>query len=98
QRTREIAIRAALGADRRRLVRLVLDSGVRVMGLGLAIGLVGSWYVTQLVRSLLFQVQPRDPVVLGISILTIVAVGTLAALIPARRASRVDPMEALRSD
>lgn len=98
QRTREIAIRSALGADRGRLVRLVLDSGVRVVALGLAIGLVGSWYVMQLVRSLLFEVEPRDPLVFGVSILTIVTVGVLAALIPARRAARVDPMEALRAD
>lgn len=98
QRTREIAIRAALGADRRKLVRLVLDSGARVVVLGLAIGLVGSWYLMQLVRGLLFQVEPRDPLVFGVAILTIVVVGVLAAFIPARRASRVDPMEALRSD
>jgi ABC-type antimicrobial peptide transport system permease subunit len=52
----------------------------------------------QLVRSLLFEVEPRDPVVFGVSIATIVAVGILAALIPARRAARVDPMDALRSD
>jgi putative ABC transport system permease protein len=98
QRTREIAIRSALGADRRRLVRLVLDSGARVIGLGLAIGLVGSWYLMQLVRSLLFEVAPRDPLVFGAAIVTIVTVGILAALVPARRAARVDPMEALRSD
>jgi predicted permease len=98
QRTREIAIRAALGAERDRLVRLVLVSGVRVVVLGAFLGLVGSWYVTQLARSLLFGVEPRDPLVFSVSILTIVAVGILAALIPARRAARVDPMEALRAD
>jgi ABC-type antimicrobial peptide transport system permease subunit len=54
--------------------------------------------VTQLARSLLFGVEPRDPLVFSVSILTIVAVGILAALIPARRAARVDPMEALRAD
>ena len=98
QRTREIAIRAALGADRRRLVRLVLDSGFRVVMIGLGIGLVGAWYLMQLVRGFLFEVEPRDPIVFGAAILTIVVVGVLAALIPARRASRVDPMQALRSD
>jgi predicted permease len=98
QRTREIAIRAALGADRQRLVRLVLDSGARVIMLGLGLGLVGAWYLMQLVRGFLFQVEPRDPLVFGVAILTIVVVGVLAALIPARRASRVDPMQALRSD
>jgi ABC-type antimicrobial peptide transport system permease subunit len=80
------------------LVRLVLVSGVRVVVLGAFLGLVGSWYVTQLARSLLFGVEPRDPLVFSVSILTIVAVGILAALIPARRAARVDPMEALRAD
>jgi putative ABC transport system permease protein len=98
QRTREIAIRAALGADRGRLVRLVLDSGARVLVIGLAIGLVGTWYLMQLVRGFLFQVEPRDPLVFGVSIVTIVLVGAIAAFIPARRASRVDPMHALRSD
>jgi predicted permease len=98
QRTREIAIRSALGADRGRLVRLVLDSGVRVVMLGVLIGLVGAWYVMQLVRGFLFEVEPRDPLVFGVAIVTIIAVGVLAALIPARRAARVDPMQALRSD
>ena len=98
QRTREIAIRSALGADRGKLVALVLGSGARVVMLGLVIGLVGSWYLMQLVRGLLFQVEPRDPFVFGVSIVTIALVGALAALIPARRASRVDPMQALRSE
>ena len=98
QRTREIAIRSALGADRGKLVALVLGSGARVVMLGLVIGLVGSWYLMQLVRGLLFQVEPRDPFVFGVSIVTIAVVGALAALIPARRASRVDPMQALRSE
>ena len=69
-----------------------------MIGLGLLIGLVGSWYLMQLVRGFLFQVEPRDPLVFTIAVLTIIAVGLTAAFIPAARASRVDPMVALRSD
>ena len=98
QRTREMAVRAALGADRRRLRRLVLASGARVVAAGIAVGLVGAWYLAQLARSLLFEVEPRDPLVYGAAALTIAAVGLLAAVIPARRAARVEPMEALRQD
>jgi len=98
QRTREMAVRAALGADRRRLQQLVLGSGARVVAVGMAVGLVGAWHLAQLARSFLFGVEPRDPTVFGAATLTIAAVGLLAAVVPARRASRVEPMEALRQD
>jgi predicted permease len=98
QRTREMAVRAALGADRRRLQRLVLGSGARVVATGIAAGLLGAWYLAKLASSLLFEVQPRDPLVFGAATLTIAAVAFLAAWAPARRAARVEPMEALRQD
>jgi predicted permease len=98
QRTREMAVRAALGADRRQLQHLVLGSGARVVAVGIGIGLLGAWYLAQLARSLLFEVEPRDPMVLGAATVTIAAVGLLAAVVPALRASRVEPMEALRND
>jgi predicted permease len=98
QRTREMAVRSALGADRRRLQRLVLGSGARVVAVGMAVGLVGAWYLAHFAQSFLFEVEPRDPVVFGAATLTIAVVGFLAAVVPARRASRVEPMEALRQD
>jgi ABC-type antimicrobial peptide transport system permease subunit len=93
-----MAVRAALGADRRRLQRLVLGSGARVVAAGIGVGLLGAWYLAQLAQSLLFEVEPRDPMVFGLATLTIAAVGFLAAVAPARRAARVEPMEALRQD
>jgi predicted permease len=98
QRTREMAVRAALGADRRQLQHLVLGSGARVVAVGIGVGLVGAWYLAQLARSLLFEVEPREPMVFGAATVTIAAVGLLAAVVPALRASRVEPMEALRND
>lgn len=98
QRTREMAVRAALGADRGRLRRLVLASGARVVAVGIVGGLIGAWYLAQLARSLLFEVEPRDPLVFAAATVTIAAVGLLAAVVPARRAARVQPMEALRQE
>jgi putative ABC transport system permease protein len=96
QRTHEIGIRAALGASRTSLLRLVLRGGMLLAGIGLVIGFAGAFGVTRLLENLLFGVGGRDP-------MTIVAVGLLLALIallacyiPARRATRVDPMVALR--
>ena len=98
QRTREMAVRAALGADRRRLQRLVLGSGARVVAVGMVAGLAAAWYLAHFAQSFLFEVEPRDPLVFGAATLTIAVVGLLAAVIPARRAARVEPMEALRQD
>jgi putative ABC transport system permease protein len=97
QRTGEMAVRAALGADRGRLWRLMLGSGVRIVGAGLVVGLAGALSLSGLAQSLLFDVGPRDPVVFLGATLTIAIVGLLAAAVPALRASRVEPMDALRA-
>jgi predicted permease len=96
RRAREMAVRAALGADRGRLLRLVLGSGARVIAVGIAAGLLGSFLLSKLIASMLFEVSPHEPMVLAAAVVTVAASGMLAALIPARRAIRIAPMDALR--
>jgi putative ABC transport system permease protein len=96
QRTREMGIRAALGASRQRLLRLVLDRGVVLTTIGLAIGLGGALALTRLMSSMLFGVGERDPFTM-VSVAAILAgVALLASYVPARRATKVDPVVALR--
>jgi putative ABC transport system permease protein len=98
QRVREMAIRSALGASRQGLLRMVLREGFVVSAIGILTGLVGAIGVLQLMRTLLYQVSPRDPVVLtGTAVLVSVA-AVLGYLVPAWRASRVDAAVALRSE
>ncbi|HKG96157.1 MAG TPA: ABC transporter permease [Gemmatimonadaceae bacterium] len=96
QRTREIAVRAALGAERGRLLRLVLGGALRVVAAGVAAGLVGAYFLTALVRTMLVDVRPTDPLSFAAATLILVAVGLAAGFVPAWRAARVDPAEALR--
>ena len=96
QRTREMGIRAALGATERSLLRLILDRGVRLTLIGLAIGVAGAIGLTRLMATLLYGVGARDPVTM-VSVGVILAGVAIAALyVPARRATRVDPVVALR--
>jgi putative ABC transport system permease protein len=96
QRTQEIGIRLALGAQRRDIMRLVLRQGVRLVALGLALGLVGASAATRALRSLLFGVGPTDLLSFTAITLLVAAVGLLACYLPARRATKVDPLVALR--
>ena len=98
ERTRELGIRVALGADRHAVVRMIVGEGLRLAAIGIAIGLVGSWMLTGTLRTLLFEVSPLDPAVLLMTCAAVLAVTALASYVPARRAMRVDPMVALRSD
>jgi putative ABC transport system permease protein len=98
QRTREIAVRAALGADRTRLVLLVFGNGAAVLGAGLVAGLAGAVAGAHLLQAMLFNVSPHDPIVLAAATAIIAAIGALAAVVPARRATRIDPIVALRED
>jgi putative ABC transport system permease protein len=95
---REIGIRIALGATPGRVRRDVLRRAAIVTGIGAAVGLVGVLAVSRIFASLLFQVAPTDPVSLGGSCLVLLGVGALAAYLPARRATRIDPVQALRAD
>jgi putative ABC transport system permease protein len=96
QRTAEIGIRMALGAQQFQIRRGVLREASTLIAAGVAIGGTGAWLLARLVGSLLFQVQARDPWLYALAIAVFVAVGVMAALVPARRASRVDPVVALR--
>jgi ABC-type antimicrobial peptide transport system permease subunit len=96
RRTHELGIRMALGADRREVLRLVVSGGMRLAGAGLGLGLIAALGLTRLMRRLLFEVSPTDPLALGLVSLTLAVVALLATYVPARRAARVDPMEALR--
>jgi putative ABC transport system permease protein len=98
QRTTELGIRMALGAQRGQLLQLMLVDGLRPALFGLGLGLVVSVAATRIFQSLLFGTRPLDPVVLSGVIATLLAVAVLACLAPAWRASRLDPMQALRTE
>ena len=98
RRTQEIGVRMALGAGRADILRLIAGEGLRLVALGGALGLAGALATAHLLRSLLFQVGPRDPLSLIAVGLLLALVALMATLIPARRAMRVDPALALRSE
>ena len=98
RRTREIGIRTALGAPRRNVVLLVLRQGLVLVMLGAAAGSAAAVGVTRLLQSLLYDVRPIDPITFGLVAALLIAVGVLACFLPARRATGVDPMVALRCE
>jgi putative ABC transport system permease protein len=98
QRTREIGIRMALGAARRDVFRLILGEGGKLAVAGVAIGIVTSYLVTQFLRALLYGITPTDPLTFGAVAFLLLLTALLACYFPARRASRVDPVVALRSE
>ncbi len=98
RRTREVGIRMALGAGAGDVVGLVLRQGAWQMGLGMLFGLGFAASVAQLMSVILFEVRPRDPAIFGGVVAVLVASGLVACLVPARRATRVDPLLALRSE
>jgi putative ABC transport system permease protein len=96
QRTREIGIRMALGAERRHVLRLVLFQAVRIGVVGLVLGSIGAFVATRALSGMLFGVSPHDPLIFSAVATSIGVVVTLASYIPARRATRVDPLVVLR--
>ncbi len=98
QRTREIGVRMALGAQRSAVQTLVLRNGFKLAGAGTLVGVIGALVLTRLLRSLLFAVSPTDPLTFVAVPVLLVTVALLACWLPARRAAKVDPMEALRHE
>jgi putative ABC transport system permease protein len=96
QRTREIGVRIALGAQWRDVLKLILRSGMFLVTIGLTIGLAGALALTRLMTALLFEVSPTDPITFGAVALCVIVATLLACYIPARRAIKVDPLVALR--
>jgi ABC-type antimicrobial peptide transport system permease subunit len=98
RRTSEIGVRIALGAEHRRVVRMVVVQGMRPVVCGVAVGLAATFWLSQLMASLLFGVEPRDPATYAAVTTVLVVVGALACYIPARRVLRVEPAAALRTE
>jgi len=98
QRHHEIGVRMALGADRRDVLRLMLWRALRIVVAGLIAGLAGATSVTRVLQTFLFGVTPTDPMVFALVTLLLMAVGLVAAWLPARRATRIDPCASLRAE
>jgi len=96
QGTRELGLRMALGASMRDLLQLVLSHGLRLTIAGIVIGAVAALLLTRLMGNLLYKVSPRDPIAFGAALIVLIAVALVACFLPARRATRIDPVQALR--
>jgi len=96
QRTQEIGIRMALGAQPGQVVGMVLSRALVLMTLGIAVGVTGGWVLSKYVSSFLFKVEPHDVLVYASAAGVLMAAGIIAALVPARRASRIDPILVLK--
>jgi putative ABC transport system permease protein len=96
QRVHEIGVRTALGASPAQIVRLVVKEGMLPALIGIVLGLMGAYFVTKVMSGMLYQVKPRDPEVFLFASGVLILVALLAAFIPAKRASRIDPVDALR--
>jgi putative ABC transport system permease protein len=98
QRTPEIGVRLALGAQQSQVFKLILGHGLKIITIGLVLGLAGAFVLTRLIRGLLFNVTPSDPLTFVFVSVILFVIAMLAAGIPARRATRVDPLIALRNE
>jgi putative ABC transport system permease protein len=98
RRTREVGIRLALGAQAGNVIRMIFGQGLTQLAIGMTLGLALAFGIARLLRVILFQVQPRDPVIFGGVVAVLLGVGLLACFVPARRATAIDPLVALRAD
>jgi ABC-type antimicrobial peptide transport system permease subunit len=97
-RTREIGVRMALGAQSTEVRRMVVRQGLVLAVIGVGIGLAGALALSRLISSLLYGIAPHDPLTLGVVAVGLLAVAAVASWLPAARAARIDPIEALRSE
>jgi ABC-type antimicrobial peptide transport system permease subunit len=98
RRTNEIGIRMALGATGREVRRMVLSDSLRMVGVGMLIGVPAAWDVGRYLESQLFGLEPIDPMTTSLALGALVAIAAMAAFIPARRAARINPLAALREE
>ncbi len=98
QRTQEIGVRMALGAERANVLRMIMRFAIRLMFAGVIIGLVGAFASSRFLASLLFEVSPISPLIFSVAIAVLVAVTLLASYPPARRAASIEPIRALRTE
>jgi ABC-type antimicrobial peptide transport system permease subunit len=98
QRARELGIRVALGATRGQILRVVVGQGLKPIAAGLLAGLIATLALTRLIQALLYQVSPRDPWTIAAISAVLAAVACLACYVPARRATKIDPIAALRCE
>jgi putative ABC transport system permease protein len=98
QRTQEIGVRVALGADRRSVLSLVVSQGLKLAGLGVLLGAAGAFLVTPIIKSVLYNVSPSDPLSFIVVSLFLSLIAFIASYVPARRATAVDPLTALRAE
>jgi ABC-type antimicrobial peptide transport system permease subunit len=98
QRTQEIGVRMALGATAESIFRMVLGQALRLVSAGVVVGLLAAAALSRLLGTLLFETEPLDPLTFSATALVLVAVATVASIVPARRGTRITPMEALRAE
>jgi ABC-type antimicrobial peptide transport system permease subunit len=98
RRTSEIGIRMALGAERRRIIWMVLREVFALGAVGLGLGMIAAWQTGHLVKAFLFGVTPGDPVAVAVSVAVLAGAAVMAGFAPAWRASRIEPMAALRHE
>jgi putative ABC transport system permease protein len=98
QRTGEIGVRMALGAQARDVLRLILNQGMRPVVIGLVIGIVSAFALGRLIASQLYEVSAHNPALLAGATILLATIALIACLLPARRATQVDPIQALRTE
>jgi len=96
--THEIGIRMALGAQAASVLRMVVSQGLRPVLAGIAVGVGATYWLSRVMASQIYRIQATDPWTIAVAVLVLVTVGLVACLLPARRATRVDPLNALRCD